>query len=121
MISLNFRDSRPIYKQIKDGFVRLIVSGALGADEKLPSVRELAQSLAINPNTIQKAYTQMENEGYIYTVSGKGSFACQDKAVMDRMRGELMKDLVDTSLQLLDLGVSKNEIIDKVNGLNVKE
>ena len=75
MISLNYRDSRPIYEQIRDGLRKLIVTGALSADEKLPSVRALAAQLAINPNTIQRAYNELEGEGYIYSVPGKGSFA----------------------------------------------
>ena len=66
MISLNYRDARPIYEQIKDGLRRLIVSGALQTDERLPSVRTLAAQLAINPNTIQRAYNELEKEGYIY-------------------------------------------------------
>ena len=62
MISLNYRDSRPIYEQIKDGLRKLIVTGALGPDEKLPSVRSLATQLSINPNTIQRAYNELEGE-----------------------------------------------------------
>ena len=69
MISLNYRDSRPIYEQIRDGLRKLIVTGALSADEKLPSVRALAAQLAINPNTIQRAYNELEGEGYIYSVN----------------------------------------------------
>lgn len=60
MISINFRDSRPIYEQVKDSLRRLIVSGALSPDEKLPSVRELASQLVINPNTIQRAYRELD-------------------------------------------------------------
>ena len=74
MISLNYRDARPIYEQVKDGLRKLIVTGAMTPDERLPSVRALATQLAINPNTIQRAYTELENEGYIYSVPGKGSF-----------------------------------------------
>ena len=80
MISLNYRDSRPIYEQIRDGLRKLIVTGALSADEKLPSVRALAAQLAINPNTIQRAYNELEGEGYIYSVPGKGSFAAPPPA-----------------------------------------
>ena len=75
MIQLNYRDARPIYQQVKDGLRHLVVTGALQAGDKLPSVRALATSLAINPNTIQRAYEALEQEGYLYTVSGKGSFA----------------------------------------------
>lgn len=71
MISLNYRDARPIYEQIKNGLKRLIVTGALKEGDKLPSVRSLATELAINPNTIQKAYNELENEGYIYSVPAK--------------------------------------------------
>ena len=75
MLTLNYRDSRPIYEQIKDGLRRMIVTGAMAQDEKLPSVRALATQLSINPNTIQRAYNELEAEGYIYSVAGKGSFA----------------------------------------------
>ena len=71
MISINYRDGRPIYEQVRDGFRQLILSGALAADERLPSVRELAGQLAINPNTIQRAYRELEAEGYICSVPGR--------------------------------------------------
>ena len=71
MLQLNYRDPRPIYEQIKDGIRTLLVSGALPPDNRLPSVRELAMQLAINPYTIQRAYRELENEGYIYSVPGK--------------------------------------------------
>ena len=87
MISLNYRDSRPIYEQIRDGLRKLIVTGALSADEKLPSVRALAAQLAINPNTIQRAYNELEGEGYIYSVPGKGSFAAAYAAADAPPRG----------------------------------
>ena len=74
MLTLNYRDSRPIYEQIKDGLRRMIVTSAMAQDEKLPSVRALATQLSINPNTIQRAYNELEQEGYIYSVAGKGSF-----------------------------------------------
>ena len=74
MISINYRDSRPVYEQIVDGFKKLIVTGLIKKDEKMPSVRELAAQYAINPNTIQRAYRDLENEGYIYSVPGRGSF-----------------------------------------------
>lgn len=79
MISLNYRDSRPIYEQIRDGLRKLIVTGALSADEKLPSVRALAAQLAINPNTIQRAYNELEGEGYIYSVPGQGKLRRRER------------------------------------------
>ena len=77
MIHLDFRDSRPIYEQVKDELRKLVIKGVLETDEKLPSVRELAGSLAINPNTIQRAYRDLEQEGFLYTVAGKGSFVAE--------------------------------------------
>ena len=74
MLQLNYRDPRPIYEQVKSEFRRLILSGALPRGEKLPSVRELAGSLAINPNTLQRAYRELETEGCIISMPGKGSF-----------------------------------------------
>ena len=81
MIQLNYRDARPLYEQIKEKLRYLILSGALVCNTILPSVREFAQTLTVNPNTIQKAYRELELEGYIYSVKGKGSFvARQDKS-----------------------------------------
>ena len=78
MISLDYRDSRPLYQQVKDNLRRMMLTGLLPPDEKLPSVRSLATQLAINPNTIQRAYSELEVEGYIYSVPGKGSFAAAE-------------------------------------------
>ena len=100
MISLNYRDSRPIYEQIKDGLRKLMVTGALQPDEKLPSVRALAAQLAINPNTIQRAYNQLESEGYVYSIPGKGSFAAvMDDAVAARKK-ELLKQVEELLREL---------------------
>lgn len=90
MLTLNYRDSRPIYEQIKDGLRRMIVTGAMAQDEKLPSVRALATQLSINPNTIQRAYNELEAEGYIYSVAGKGSFV-SDTADADAVRRETLR------------------------------
>jgi GntR family transcriptional regulator len=76
MIHLNYRDARPIYTQIVDGFREQIAAGVLRSGDKLPSVRELAAELTINPNTIQRAYRELEMGGWIASVHGKGSFVC---------------------------------------------
>ena len=85
MITLNYRDARPIYEQVCDGLRRLIVSGAIADGEKLPSVRALASQLAINPNTIQRAYSELESEGYAASVPGKGSFAVRRERAEDEV------------------------------------
>ncbi len=114
MISLNYRDSRPIYEQIRDGLRKLIVTGALSADEKLPSVRALAAQLAINPNTIQRAYNELEGEGYIYSVPGKGSFAAAKAAADSARRAELLTQVRELLSELRYLGVSQQELLNLV-------
>lgn len=114
MISLNYRDSRPIYEQIRDGLRKLIVTGALSADEKLPSVRALAAQLAINPNTIQRAYNELEGEGYIYSVPGKGSFAAANAAADPARRAELLTQVRELLSELRYLGVSQQELLNLV-------
>ena len=106
MISINYRDPPPIYEQVRDALRKLIVSGSLPSDQKLPSVRELASSLAINPNTIQRAYRELEQEGYICTVPGKGSFACARTDVDEERKSALLHQFDETVGELLYLGVS---------------
>ena len=110
MITLNYRDSRPIYEQIKDGLRKLIVTGALGTGEKLPSVRALATQLSINPNTIQRAYNELEGEGYIYSVPGKGSFAAGNTGADEARRKELTEKLRELAAELKYLGVTNEEL-----------
>ena len=121
MLTLNYRDSRPIYGQIKDGLRRMIVSGALEPDEKLPSVRSMAVDLAINPNTIQRAYAELEAEGFIYSVPGKGSFAAHGADAAQRQeadptrQAELIRRLRELVAELRYLGLSDQEIISLMN------
>ena len=110
MVSLNYRDSRPIYEQIKDGLRKLIVTGAIATDEKLPSVRALATQLSINPNTIQRAYNELEGEGYIYSVPGKGSFATGETGAGASRRRELWEKARELLAELKYLGVSQEEL-----------
>ena len=114
MIHLNYRDSRPIYEQIRDELRKMTVTGALNPDDKLPSVRALAQQLAINPNTIQRAYNELENEGYIYSVPGKGSFAAERSGADGVRRQELMAQVRELLAELRYLGVRKEELLDLI-------
>lgn len=116
MININFRDSRPIYEQVRDGFRDLIISGALQAGEKLPSVRELATTLTINPNTIQRAYRELESDGYIVSVSGKGSFVSHPNAAIEARKAELMAELAELVGQLKTVGVTDDELINLIKG-----
>ena len=110
MIRLNYRDARPIYEQVKDGLRRLVVTGALQAGDRLPSVRSLASSLAINPNTIQRAYEALEREGYLYTVAGKGSFASPQADVDAGRRARLLEQFDQSAAELLFLGMTAAEL-----------
>ena len=114
MLNLDFRDSRPIYEQVKDGLRKLMVSGVIQEGEKLPSVRTMASSLAINPNTIQRAYNELEGEGYIYSVPGKGSFAAANAAADSARRAELLTQVRELLSELRYLGVSQQELLNLV-------
>lgn len=116
MININFRDPRPIYEQIKDGMRRLIVSGVLGPEHKLPSVREMAQDLAINPSTIQRAYRELEAEGYICSVPGKGSFVCSTDEADSARRKELLSKFDELVTELGYIGMDKQMLIDRLKG-----
>ena len=116
MISINYRDPRPIYEQVKESLRRLIVTAVLPPREKLPSVRELATSLAINPNTIQRAYRELEAEGYIISMPGKGSFVCDSAGESAKRREELLRQLSETAAELRWLGMSTEELCDHLRG-----
>lgn len=120
MISLNYRDSRPIYEQIRDGLRKLIVTGAMKPEEKLPSVRALATQLSINPNTIQRAYNELEKEGCIYSVPGKGSFVSRDSGAEETRKRELLEELREIVMELKDLGVGGKELAELVSSLRTE-
>ena len=114
MISINYRDRRPIFEQVKDGFRNLILSGVLKEGERMPSVRDLASQLAINPNTIQRAYRELETDGYICTVPGKGSFVSQRDEAAERRKAELREKMRETARDLRHAGVGEEELISLI-------
>ena len=113
MIHLDYRDARPIYTQIIDGFKEQISTGVLQSGEKLPSVRELAGELAINPNTIQRAYRQLEMDGWIATVPGKGCFVCGSDA-RNRELERWFSAFDEAASALMALGVAKESLKDRI-------
>ncbi len=117
MLHLDYRDPRPIYEQVKDGLCRLIIAGVIREDEKLPSVRSLASSLAINPNTIQKAYEALEAEGYVYSVAGKGTFASSHADVDGKRKQDLLETFDRTVEELLYLRTEPSELIARIETL----
>lgn len=116
MIELNYRDSRPMYEQIKECIRKLIITGALEENEKLQSVRTLAVQLSINPNTIQRAYNELEAEGYVYSIGGKGSFVSPSQRMDDERIIELKKKLKETADELVYLGVTYQELCEYLKG-----
>ena len=117
MIQLNYWDSKPIYEQIKDSLKRLIITGAIAPDEKMPSVRELASQLAINPNTIAKAIRELEQEGYIYTITGRGSFAADRKDISAGRNDQLLKKFDEIVKELLFLNENKDDLKQRIEAL----
>ena len=111
MIVLDYQDRRPIYEQIVEKFRHLILSGALPPGSRMPSVRQLAMDLSINPNTIQRAYSELESEGYAASVPGKGSFAVRrERAEDDARRLALTETLRETLRELRALGMTTAEL-----------
>ncbi len=116
MVQLDYRDARPIYTQIVDGYRSQISAGILQNGDRLPSVRELAGALAINPNTIQRAYRELEMGGWIATVAGKGCFVCGVPSEAQPELLELYKRFDETVDALQILGISRRELIERLQG-----
>ncbi|MBQ5748609.1 MAG: GntR family transcriptional regulator [Oscillospiraceae bacterium] len=121
MISINYRDARPIYLQVKDSLRRLIVTGAMPPGTKLPSVRELAASLAINPNTIQRAYRELETEGYILSIAGKGSFAAELSRIDRTALHSATDEFLRAAKALQALGMRTQELHLLLDDMQTKE
>ena len=114
MIHLDYRDTRPIYSQIIDSVKDQIAAGILQAGERLPSVRELAAQLAINPNTIQRSYRALESDGWIVTVPGKGCFVSANGNCQEQERLRLLNQLAETCAALTALGMTREEICQQI-------
>ena len=111
MILIDYKSRKPIYEQIIDNMKQLVVSGALKRDEQIPSVRQLAQELAINPNTIQKAYGELERQGVIYSLKGRGSFVGSSlQELRNIQQNERLEELAALSKELYQLQVPQEEL-----------
>lgn len=119
MIIIDYSDKRPIYEQVVDKIQMLIVNGALEADAKLPSVRALAVELAINPNTIQRAYAELERSGFIYSVKGRGNFVRADEHLKEKQQEKILHVLEKQLISCREQGITRKKIrtcVDKVYG-----
>ncbi len=109
MIFLDYKDRRPIYEQVMDQLREWMLMGVLRQDEKLPSVRTLATELSINPNTIQRAYMELERDGYIYSIKGKGSFVADASRLMNREKEALQTDMEKLAERAVRMGLDQRE------------
>ncbi len=115
MISIDSRSPKPLYEQVADEFRKLIVAGVMTQDEKLPSVRSLASQLAINPNTIQRAYRELEAAGLIYSTAGKGSFVAELGDAARLQREDLLARFDELVAELFELGCSADELTQRIH------
>ncbi|WP_034453057.1 GntR family transcriptional regulator [Butyrivibrio sp. AE2032] len=111
---INPLDSRPIYEQIVENFKMQIFKGILREGDQMPSVRTLAVELSTNPNTVQKAYAELERQGFIYTVKGRGNFVRGDTLLVENKKNELVKQIIELFTQAHEIGLSLDELVEEI-------
>ena len=111
MIVIDYRDKRPLYEQVAEKLAQLIICGVLESNAKLPSVRALGMELSINPNTIQRAYVQLEQEGYIYTVVGRGNYVTDVHEWQKGYQSTAKKELSEALDKARSSGLSLEDVI----------
>lgn len=113
MIIIDYKDRRPIYEQVEERFEELILKGGLLPKEQLPSVRNLAMELSINPNTIQKAYMELERKGFIYTVKGRGSFIADTEHLVEIRKDDLLQSIEKMIREAKEIGIGKEQVMER--------
>lgn len=116
MIVLDYKDRRPLYEQVVERFKELIIKGILPEDMQMPSVRTQAMQLSINPNTIQRAYSELERQGFIYSVKGKGSFVANIGSLLDGKKEQWRQGMNSMILEGYAIGISRKEMEEMVAG-----
>ncbi|WP_058485736.1 GntR family transcriptional regulator [Defluviitalea phaphyphila] len=115
MFEIDLKSRKPIYEQLVDKFKSLIINGVLKPNEKMPSVRELASQITVNPNTIQKAYKELERQGYIYSIRGRGNFVNEKFKKVDENKVKKLKDEITKNLlELIYMGIEKEELLNLI-------
>ncbi|MDE7253339.1 MAG: GntR family transcriptional regulator [Acetatifactor sp.] len=114
MIVIDYRDKRPLYEQVAEKLAHLIICGALESNIKLPSVRSLAMDLSVNPNTVQRAYAQLEQEGYIYTVVGRGNYVTDSQEWRTKKLSGLKQELSCQIAKAKETGMPKEDMLEIV-------
>ena len=112
MILLDYRDKRPIYEQVVEKLEKMIISGGMEPLTRMPSVRSLAMELSVNPNTIQRAYAQLEQDGYLYTVSGRGSYVTAENEWRENKQSKVLKEWQDITRQAKEAGVLEEQLME---------
>lgn len=112
MIKIDYHDRRPIYEQILSGFQKLILTGILKPEEQLPSVRSLAMELSTNPNTVQKAYQELERQGFIYTVKGRGNFVHGSAMLRETRIREILEEMERLFREAVEMGETKEQLFE---------
>ena len=121
MFSLDSRSGKPIYEQLYNKIFELSVSGVIKADEKLPAVRQLAKELGVNPNTVQKAYAQLEHDGIIYSQGGRGSFIAPTDNLSVIAKNKAKSDFEEKAKAAISIGVEKAELISIIENIERSE
>ena len=121
MIIIDYQDRRPLYEQIVEKFQMLIIKGVLEPNSQLPSVRKLAMELSINPNTIQRAYAVLEQQGFIYPIKGRGNFVSPDLKMMEEKKKLYSGELSKLVHQGKALGITKQEMTEQISKMYEEE
>ena len=114
MIQIDLQSRVPLYEQLQEQIIRLSMLGILDENQQLPSVRALARQVGVNPNTVAKAYQQLEQQGIIYTVSGRGSFVSPDVLSLQSLRQAALQEVLDAVDKALSRGVSPQQLLDAI-------
>lgn len=114
MIILDYKDTRPIYEQVVDKLQKLIINGVLEPDSKMPSVRNLAMELSINPNTIQKVYTELERTGFMYTIKGRGNFVTYNEGLYLLKKDEYKEKIEKLLNEAEEIGISREVMLEEL-------
>lgn len=117
MLSIDTRSRKPIYEQVYISITKLAITGAISAHDKLPSVRQVAKDFGINPNTVSKAYTILEQEGIIYSVPGRGCFVSESDTIGKKLKEGLLKKLQTTSLECKAVNINEESLISVINAV----
>lgn len=115
MIHIDYQDKRPLYEQLTEKIKDLIVRGILEQDSRLPSVRNFAIDLSINPNTIQRAYLELERNGFIYTVKGRGNYVAEESFWKTSQELQMMTELNELLGKLKNLGITREKLLEEIS------